>query len=845
MPPSSARVSLDADFPRVDSEPRVSSGSWQLGLGLGAAAVSEESQARAEAWRRNSVDAHLQRTTDMAAAKRLDATRSDRPDRSERPAPPASRAERWRAVREDRAAALRDDSSRAKKNLAPPNPLHVEAQALSVWVRPPRPPWWLPSSRRPVPMDVESADAHPGMLPILRGVSFVARPGEVLAVMGPSGSGKTSLVAAVAGRLRGGGDYAVDGDVLIGGVRRDCLRGRPERRRKEQRRREGVHFPSSDFSSSSTKAPSPSPPASFARDVGFVTQDECLFPNLTVAETIDFAAALRLPDALYTRPEKRLAALECRAKLGLEAVAKTRVGSPFGFPRGVSGGERKRVSVACELVSDPRVLLLDEPTSGLDSAIALKLANLLRRDLALERRLTVVVTIHQPSSRVMGTFDALLLLAEGRRLFYGSVAGIAPYFERVASFRMPFGMNPGDFALDLAVGDPGSAANTRDGGERGENVNVEPEAIVGALAEASAGLRGRVGDDGEEAGEVLLAIERGGSPGDDLKGEKEDDDRLRGDEREFERRTPPRRSKHALPWHSEFWTLLRRSFAARRGQLLDELKLAQVLVVALIVGALWYDRGSAAGAAGVADVSGLLFFECLFLSFLTLFGSLFTFPDERQVALKERRSGVFRVSAYFAARSAADVPLDLFVPTLFLPIAYWLAGLRATAAAFVTHVLTVYLLVLVAGSMGLLLGACVTNVKRAQTLASVIMLAVMLTGGFYFDRAPGWLSWTKRASFINHAYAVLLKTQYPNGAFECDPTGVTAGGFEGPERIGAPGEGAGAATPPRKCSLRDAGLLTFVDLDEPAEVNVGALLAILVGMRALTYLALRFVSLRA
>ena len=76
-----------------------------------------------------------------------------------------------------------------------------------------------------------------------------------------------------------------------------------------------------------------------------------------------------------------------------------------------------------------------------------------------------------------------------------SVAGIAPYFERVASFRMPFGMNPGDFALDLAVGDPGSAANTRDGGERGENENVEPEAIVGALAEASAGLRGRVGDD--------------------------------------------------------------------------------------------------------------------------------------------------------------------------------------------------------------------------------------------------------------------------------------------------------------------------------------------------------------
>ena len=126
----------------------------------------------------------------------------------------------------------------------------------------------------------------------------------------------------------------------------------------------------------------------------------------------------------------------------------------------------------------------------------------------------------------------------------------------------------------------------------------------------------------------------------------------------------------------------------------------------------------AAGAAGVADVSGLLFFECLFLSFLTLFGSLFTFPDERQVAQGAGAVHAFQGLGVLRPRGpAADVPLDLFVPTLFLPIAYWLAGLRATAAAFVTHVLTVYLLVLVAGSMGLLLGACVTNVKRAQTLA--------------------------------------------------------------------------------------------------------------------------------
>lgn len=247
---------------------------------------------------------------------------------------------------------------------------------------------------------------------------------------------------------------------------------------------------------------------------------------------------------------------------------------------------------------------------------------------------------------------------------------------------------------------------------------------------------------------------------------------------------------------------------------MDGLKLAQVTAVASMAGALWYDRGASSDPAAVADVAGLLFFECLFLSFLTLFGALFTFPDERLVAVKERQSGVYRVSAYFVARSLADVPLDLFVPTIFVPIAYWLGGLRATSSAFVAHLLTVWLLVLVASSMGLLVGACVTRVKRAQTLASVIMLAVMLTGGFYFDETPPWLRWTKRVSFINHAYALLLKIQFPEGL------GADA-------RDGS-----------------DDAAAAFVDLDSERGVNVGALFSVLVGMRLLTYVALRWISLR-
>ena len=131
---------------------------------------------------------------------------------------------------------------------------------------------------------------------------------------------------------------------------------------------------------------------------------------------------------------------------------------------------------------------------------------------------------------------------------------------------------------------------------------------------------------------------------------------------------------------------------------------------------------------------------------------------------KRRRS---RLRVLRRAR-LADVPLDLSPPTLFVAVAYGLVGLKPSAGAFFEHLFLTYLAVLVASSLGLFIGATFPATKRAQTVASVVMLSVMLTGGFYFDETPAWLDWTKRTSFVNHAYAALLKTQFPDGgAFKC------------------------------------------------------------------------------
>lgn len=252
---------------------------------------------------------------------------------------------------------------------------------------------------------------------ILHSVSGAVLPGEVLVLMGPSGSGKTSLLSVVSGRAARA--VRTQGRVTVNG----------ERFSKQAKRR-----------------------------VGFVLQDDMLFETLTVQETLAFAAELRLPRA--TTAAQRTARVEgVISALGLQKCRGTIIG---GWERrGISGGERKRVSIGHELLIDPALLLLDEPTSGLDATTALHLARTLRR-LASGGR-AICSTLHQPSSRIFQQLDRLMLLADGHVLYYGAAAAVVPWFSALG-FPCPFGVNVADFILDLAQGE---VAAVRGGGRSG------------------------------------------------------------------------------------------------------------------------------------------------------------------------------------------------------------------------------------------------------------------------------------------------------------------------------------------------------------------------------------------
>lgn len=179
-----------------------------------------------------------------------------------------------------------------------------------------------------------------------------------------------------------------------------------------------------------------------------VEQEVNFFPHMTVRETLDFRVELEMGRTLSTA-QRAVMVQDLMAQMRLTNVADTIVGD--AKIRGISGGERKRLSVAVELIQSPSVIFLDEPTSGLDSTAATTLVQNLR-DLADEGK-TVIAVIHQPSQHVFSKFDDLLLVAEGKLMYYGELDHVRDYMAE-QGFVAPADMGTAEHVLDCISREP-------------------------------------------------------------------------------------------------------------------------------------------------------------------------------------------------------------------------------------------------------------------------------------------------------------------------------------------------------------------------------------------------------
>ncbi|XP_009767617.2 ABC transporter G family member 1-like isoform X2 [Nicotiana sylvestris] len=237
-----------------------------------------------------------------------------------------------------------------------------------------------------------------GRKAILQGLTGYARPSELLAVMGPSGCGKSTLLDALAGRL----DFSTrqSGDILINGHKQKLSYG----------------------------------------TCAYLTQDETLLATLTVKEAVYYSAQLQLPNSMK-KSEKIQIAEQTIKEMGLQDAMNTRIGG-WGT-KGISGGEKRRLSICMEILTRPKLLFLDEPTSGLDSAASYYVMSGISRQ---KEGRTIIASIHQPSAEVFNLFHSLCLLSSGKIVYFGPASAAIQFFAR-NGFPCPHLQNPSDHFL--------------------------------------------------------------------------------------------------------------------------------------------------------------------------------------------------------------------------------------------------------------------------------------------------------------------------------------------------------------------------------------------------------------
>ncbi|TVU51300.1 hypothetical protein EJB05_02711, partial [Eragrostis curvula] len=406
---------------------------------------------------------------------------------------------------------------------------------------------------------------------ILSGVSGIARPGEVLAIMGPSGCGKSTLLDALAGRLSG--SVTQKGDILINGCRQKLAYG--------------------------TSA--------------YVTQDDVLMTTLTVREAVHYSAHLQLPSAMPALA-KRERAEETLREMGLEGAADTRIGG--WAHKGISGGQRRRVSVCMEILTRPALLFLDEPTSGLDSAASFHVVSRIAR-LARREGMTVLAAVHQPSTEVFDLFHGLCLLAYGRTIFFGPAAETNRFFT-AAGFPCPSLMNPSDHFL------------------RTVNKDFDNEESV----------------DDEERVTTSQAIDR-------LANSYKSSVHMENVKRQIAniRKTSsgaPVKKQSQPSFLTQSLVLTKRSFVNMYRDLgYYWLRFAIYIALCLTVGTIFYDVGHSFGS--IQARGSLLNFVAAFLTFMAI-GGFPSFVEDMKIFARERLNGHYSVSSFVIANTVSSTP---------------------------------------------------------------------------------------------------------------------------------------------------------------------------------------------
>ncbi|XP_073990820.1 ATP-binding cassette subfamily G member 4 isoform X2 [Rhodnius prolixus] len=440
----------------------------------------------------------------------------------------------------------------------------------------------------------------------------------------------------------------------------------------------------------------------------YIMQEDHLNPVFTVLEIMTIAANLKLGQPL-PKKAKNLVVEDILDSLGMSSTKYTKCGR-------LSGGQKKRLCIALELIDNPPVMFLDEPTTGLDSSSTVQLVTLLKR-LANSGR-TIVCTIHQPSASIFELFDHTYMLANGQCVYQGASKNVVPFLQTIG-LQCPEYHNPADFFLDVVSGEFG---------------RFNEQLIVAAknptwrtftsTPKVTEELKLKQID--ENYGKTCVFIS-----------------------------TP-------TEW-TRFWILFRRNVVQlHREWTVSYLKAFLHILVGVVMGLLFKD----AGHYGNKSISNVSFFICalVYQSFTSVMPAVLKFPMEISVLKKEQFNNWYQLRTYYVAFLLANIPLQMIFSFMFVSISYYLSSQVLEIERFLKFVAACELSVIISECLGLALGTA-GNPVNGIFWGSVLLAIKTLLAGFLaiFTHMPRFLYYTSYANFMRYSLEALTITMYGNG----------------------------------------------------------------------------------
>ncbi|KAJ6822566.1 putative ABC transporter G family member 11 [Iris pallida] len=524
---------------------------------------------------------------------------------------------------------------------------------------------------------------------VLEGLTGYAEPGTLTALMGPSGSGKSTMLDALSSRLAT--NAFLSGTILLNGRKTKLSFG----------------------------------------TAAYVTQDDNLIGTLTVRETIMYSARLRLPDRMPTH-EKRALVEGTIVEMGLHDCADTVIGN--WHLRGISGGEKRRVSIALEILMRPRLLFLDEPTSGLDSASAFFVTQTLR-SLSRDGR-TVIASIHQPSSEVFELFDRLFLLSGGKTVYFGQTSEAYEFFGQ-AGFPCPSLRNPSDHFLRCINSDFDKVKATLKG-----SIKIRFERSDDPLEKMTTAEATRRLIDFYSRSQYSYAAR-----------EKVDEiSRVKG--------TVLDSGGSQASFFMQAYTLTKRSFVnMSRDFGYYWLRLIIYIVVTVCIGTIYLNVGTGYSAILARGACGSFVFG--FVTFMSI-GGFPSFVEDMKVFQRERLNGHYGVLAFVISNTLSAMPFLIMITFLSGTICYFMVRLHPGLVHYIFFVLCLYASVTVVESLMMAIASVVPNFLMGIIIGAGIQGIFMLVSGYF--RLPHDIPkpfWRYPMTYISFHYWA-LQGQYQN-----------------------------------------------------------------------------------